>query len=49
MAVKILSENADPATMNIEFAASVEKKYDAQRCEALGITIPDGYTAIEAA
>lgn len=49
MAAKILSEKADPGTMEIEFADNVEKKYVPQRCEALGITIPDGYTAIDAA
>lgn len=49
MAVKILSEKADPGTMEIEFADNVEKKYVPQRCETLGITIPDGYTAIDAA
>lgn len=49
MAAKILSEKADPGTMEIEFADNVEKKYVPQRCDALGITIPDGYTAIDAA
>ena len=47
MAVQILTGEADISTMEVGYAAEVTKEYDADRCEALGITIPDGYTAIE--
>ena len=33
--------------MNVEYAPVVEKKYNAQLCEALGITVPDDYVVIE--
>lgn len=48
MAAEILENGADPAEMEIEFAPQFVKKYDAERCEALGITVPDDYTAIGA-
>ena len=47
MAFDILVNGADVSTMNVEFAPKVEKKYNAALCESLGITIPDGYVAIE--
>ncbi len=46
MAAKILAEGADISTMPIEYAPEFVKKYNAANCEALGITIPDGYVAI---
>ena len=46
MAAKILAEGGDISTMPIEYAPNFTKKYNAANCEALGITIPDGYTAI---
>lgn len=46
MAVKILTGTADISTMPIEYYANPVKKYDADRASALGVTIPDGYTAI---
>ncbi len=45
MAYEILKEGADISTMEIRYAPTT-KKYDKERCEALGITIPDGYEAI---
>ena len=45
MAAKILKGEADIATMPIEYA-SATKKYNAAKCEALGLTPPDGYVAI---
>lgn len=48
MAVEILEEGADPATMEIAYAPEFVKKYDAERCEGLGIEVPEGYTAIGA-
>lgn len=48
MAYDILVNQADISTMEVEFAPTVEKKYNADLCEALGITVPDDYVAIEA-
>lgn len=47
MAAEILLNGADPATMEIEYATDLTKKYVPERATALGITIPEGYTAIE--
>ena len=33
--------------MPIEYFQNPVKKYVASRCEALGITVPEGYEAIE--
>lgn len=48
MAVEILEEGADPAEMEIAYAPQFVKKYDAERCEALKIEVPESYTAIGA-
>lgn len=48
MAYDILVNGADPAEMEIEFAPQVTKMYNAEICEELNITVPDGYEAIEA-
>ena len=48
MAVKILKDGADISTMAIEYAEKQTPKYNAQNCQALGITPLEGYTAIEA-
>ena len=37
---------ADISTMPIEYAATSTPKYNAAICEALGLTAPEGYTAI---
>ena len=47
MAVKILTGEADISTMPVEYAPQVTKKYNAANCEALGVTVPDDYVAIE--
>lgn len=47
MAVKILTGEADISTMPVEYAPQVTKKYNAANCEALNVTVPDGYVAIE--
>lgn len=47
MAYEILVNGKDPSTMQVQFAPNVVKKYNAEMCEALGITPPDGYEAIE--
>jgi putative ABC transport system substrate-binding protein len=46
MAYEILVNGADVSTMEIEYAPNVTKEYNAEICETLGITVPDGYTAI---
>lgn len=47
MAYEILVNGADVSTMAIQYAPEVAKKYNKEICEDLGITIPDGYEAIE--
>lgn len=46
MAVKILTGEADVSTLPIEYAPNFTKMYNPAICDALGITVPDGYTAI---
>ena len=47
MAVKILKGESKVEEMPIEYAPNFTKKYNADICEQLGITIPDGYEAIQ--
>ena len=47
MAAKILTGEADVSTMPVQYAPQVTKKYQKANCEALGITVPDDYVAIE--
>ena len=46
MAVKILNGEADISTMPIEYT-DVTKKYNKTICDDLGLTVPEGYEAIE--
>ena len=46
MAVKILKGEADIAAMPIEYT-TVTKKYNKTLCDDLGLTVPEGYEAIE--
>ena len=46
MAVEILSNGADVSAMPIEYAPQFTKEYNAELCQALGITVPEGYTPI---
>lgn len=46
MAAKILKGEADISTMPVEYAATSTPKYNPTICEALGLTAPEGYTAI---
>ena len=46
MAAKILTGESDISEMPIEYYQNPVKKYDAARCEALGITVPSDYVAI---
>ena len=47
MAVKVLTGEADISTMPIEYT-TVTKKYNKTICDDLGLTVPEGYEAIEA-
>ena len=47
MAYEILVNDADPATMEIEFAPAFTKMYNPEICSELGITLSDEYVAIE--
>lgn len=47
MAYEILVNDADVSTMPVEFAETTTKKYNVANCETLGITVPEGYVAIE--
>ena len=46
MATKVLYAGEDISQMPVEYAPNVTKEYNAANCEALGITVPDDYTAI---
>ena len=46
MAYDILKNGTDPATMEVKPAPNFTKMYNASVCEELGITPPEGYTAI---
>ena len=46
MAYEVLVNGADVSTMDVQFAPNVTYEYVAERCEALNITVPEGYTAI---
>jgi putative ABC transport system substrate-binding protein len=46
MAAQILTGQADISTMAIQYAPEFTKEYNEAICADLGLTIPDGYTAI---
>lgn len=46
-AYEILENGANPAEMEIEYAANVEKMYVEERCEELGINVPSEYVKIK--
>ena len=47
MAAKVLTGEADIASMPIEYAPQFTKKYNETICTDLGLTVPDGYEEIE--
>ncbi|MDD7023772.1 MAG: ABC transporter substrate-binding protein, partial [Oscillospiraceae bacterium] len=49
MAIKILKGEANISEMPVEYAPQFTKKYNAQICEDLSVSIPDDYVAIESA
>lgn len=46
MAADILQNGTDPGTMQIQYATELTKEYVADRCETLGVAVPDDYVAI---
>ena len=49
MAAQILKGEADVSKMEIAYAEKFTKKYNAEICKALGLTVPEGYEAIAVA
>ncbi len=47
MAVRILTGEEDVSEMEIEYDTTLDKLYNAANCEALGLTVPEGYQPIE--
>ena len=47
MAYEILVKGANPGDMEVQAAPTFTKMYNKANCEALGITVPDDYVAIE--
>lgn len=47
MAYEILAEGTDVSAMPIQYAPQFVKEYNAEICEALGITVPEDYQPIE--
>ena len=47
MAADILKNGTDPSTMEVKLSKNLTKKYVPSRCKALGVEVPEDYTAIE--
>lgn len=47
MAARILIDGEDISTMPIQYASSFTKKYNADICRQLGMTLPEDYTPLE--
>lgn len=47
MAYEILVEGADVSAMDVRFAPNVTKKYNADICKQLNVTVPEDYVVIE--
>lgn len=46
MAYEILVNGADISTMEVKYAPNITKEYNKERCDALGIKVPEGYTVL---
>ena len=46
MAYEVLVNGADISTMDVRFAPTFTKEYNAELCELLGVTVPEDYVAI---
>ena len=47
MAYRIPVQGADPATMPIQFVSNFTKKYNAELCQYLGISVPGDFEALD--
>ena len=47
-AIEILKNGADVSKMQVEYASATTKMYNKAYADAIGVTVPDGYEAIEA-
>ena len=47
MAARILIDREDISTMPVQYASSFTKKYNAEICKQLGMTIPEDYIPLE--
>ena len=47
MAYEILVNDANPGEMEVQSAPNFTEMYNAANAETLGVTIPEGYEAIE--
>ncbi len=47
MAYEVLVNGADIAALAVRFAPNVTKEYNAELCTLLGISVPEGYVAIQ--
>ena len=47
MAVQILKGEADITTMPVQSAGEAVKKYNPANCDLLGVSVPEGYEAVE--
>ncbi len=47
-AIEILKNGADIKTMEVEYASATTKMYNKAYADAIGVTMPEGYEAIEA-
>lgn len=47
MAVEVLTGKADISTMPVRSAGAAQKLYHPANCQAVGVSVPEGYTAIE--
>ena len=47
MAYEVLVNGADIAALSVRFAPNVTKEYNAELCSLMGITVPEGYVAIQ--
>ena len=47
MAAQVLTGEANISTMPVAYAPQFTKKYNPAICEELGLTVPEGYVAIE--
>ncbi|MGN1024547.1 MAG: ABC transporter substrate-binding protein [Lachnospiraceae bacterium] len=46
MALDILQNGADVSTMEVQYASATTKEYNQEYADAIGFTMPDGYTPI---